>query len=738
VNSLVPESSNRSVKAMTRIFFIMPFLVLATSLNVRAQDDGPILMGDIVIRINSSTKAADCIRKQVVGVGVNTGDIFTGDEGIEWSVAESLKNAQLECELSDESLSLGENGDEDVVVSYSRARLQKDKPGHVTVSIAKPQAIAPGFYSGQIKGWFKSVKGVNHEGIWRITVAVQGRVMDSLRFDEEKTKTLRVGQTASLTAIVHTIGCDVGHGDLTLELENSGNVETALHIPVPLERSLDPRTTLTGDNAIGSSHPKWADSVVSTSILKIDVEFKDPENLHQAYEIKVQVPHCFEVGSVVARLKWDQSEEAPSAASRFIKGEQTVKVDGGIHVFPTLCSTNEPVTIRAVSAADLGPTIKLIVKGPKSETFEANLKKSTGADAEGAHTAYVGKFRPRTTGQWEVTWPSDTPKMAEAFGTPRAFEAWLEFGGDLAKPLTVFASATPVLWEVWGDPYQGRGWEETRPNALTIKFNEQYLKNVKFTPIGFFKIDESNGRFTRYDPGVEPTLEMVPQSGARRDKTGDDNTDGEKTDPKANDSDKKDKDNPADPKLEDDSDTEKTADSNSTANSHINETLKVAMSGLNFDAVVRVDRGNENHSGNTISNRKFYYRAMLEGIGPQGQSVQKIIMVPLNVTITTDWAWYKTKIWWGLAVLAFLVILYFIWRTANPPLKKTVAVESMIQTADPDGELGGFAGGPPQKKPAQAAESKATDSPADETSEPDPEPEDDDSDDGADDLDGFA
>jgi hypothetical protein len=717
-----------AVDAMTRLFLLAGILFLLVSVPADAQDDGPILMGDIVIRIDSETKASDCVRKEIVGVGPRTGDIFTGDEGIEWSVAESLKNATLECGLSNESLTLGENGDEEVVVSYSREKLQKDKPGHVTLSIAKPQAIAPGFYQGQIKGWFTSAKGVNHEGIWRITVAVHGRILDSIRFDQEQGQALRVGQSASLTVVVHAIGCDAGRGDLTVEFENSGNTETALHIPIPLEHALDPRTDLTGDDAIGSAHPKWADSAIGTTVGQVDDEFKDPDNLHQAYEIKVQVPHCFKLGSVIARLKWDQSQSAPPAADRFLKSERKVRIDGGIHVFPSLCSTKEPITIRAVSATDLGATIKLVVKGPKGESFDASLNKTTGTEAVGSHTEYIGKFTPPTTGQWEVTWPSGESDLALALGTPRAFEVWLEFGGDLAQPLTVFASATPVLWEVWGDPYRGNGWKETRKNALTIKFDEHFLKNVRLTPIGIFKVDESNGRFQPYDPTQEPTLLMVPNTGVTASAAGDDQPD---TDGKPKDASKGEQ----DANSKDEKPPENADDSNAKSSSP-DAVLKVGLSGLSFDAVVKVDRDNEAHPGNAIDNHKYYYRAMLEGVGPQGQAVQKIIMVPVRINVTTDWAWYKTKIWWGLAVVAFITILYFIWRTANPPLKKSVAVESMIQTADPDAELGGFAGGPPEKK--EATPKADTTEPKAEEPETEEEVIDDDSDDGADDLDGFA
>ena len=149
--------------------------------------------------------------------------------------------------------------------------------------------------------------------------------------------------------------------------------------------------------------------------------------------------------------------------------------------------------------------------------------------------------------------------------------------------------------------------------------------------------------------------------------------------------------------------------------------IKVPLSGLTFNAVVKVDRDNEEHPGNVVSQRKFYYRALLEGIGPQGQPVQKIVMVPVQIIVTTDWLWYKTKIWWALGVIAFFGVLFLIWRKVNPPLKTSGAVESMIPAVNSSGELGGFAGGSVPKQAAPAETKKAA-SVAEPESEPEVEP----------------
>jgi hypothetical protein len=679
-----------------QLTFCILFAAVSSALlenQATAQDDAlENFRGDIVIRVTKDSTIEDCIKVEPVTIGKETGDVLTNDQGIEWSID---ADSELVCSLSGRKLVISDDGSKDVWVEASTAKLQKDKPGQLELSIPKPQLLKPGFYQGNIRVTFSLPtpdEPIEIKGYWQVTVAVAGRLLDSFRFDAAKNDKLRVGEPASVTAIIHTIDCEIGSGDLTVEFENAGSKESALHLPIPLAKVMDPLTMLKREG--DSLHPKWFDNVITSKVVETKSKFIDSENLHQAYAVQLRMPACFKPGNILADLDWEQSENAPTEAGKSIEGKNKLNsnVQGGIHVSPQLCSTRELVTVKAVSPTDLGASIKLVFKGPNGESFPAVAEKPSyeGGKAVGDYFEYEVKFSAPTTGQWTVSWPAGDEKLSKALGTPRTFDAWLENSTDnLAVPLTVFASPTPLGWGIFPDPYQGNGWIETRQDALVIRVNDQFIKNVKITPLGIFKVDETTNRMAIYDPAKEPTIKMTP------------NVKKEKSEVPI-------------------------------------DYISVPKDGVTFNATVSVDKENEDHPGNRVSLRAFYYRALIEGTGPQGESVQKLITIRIDTNITTDWEWYKTKIWWTFAVVIFLGILFFIYRSANPKIKTDKTLVSNVGAVPNDDGMQGFG-----DEPATPQEAATPEEP-DDTSDPGSDDGgyehsyEDDDDDGEDDMAGFG
>ena len=633
-----------------------------------AQDDAVALRSDIVIRINNQSTRESSEKNLPVSIGDATGNIFQGDRGIGWSIVESLQKAELTCSLSNRKLSMGEDESNDVIVSYTSAKVQKDKPGQLTLGVSNPQLLQPGFYQGRIDVEFTipdPEEPIKLKQYWTVTVAVSGRLLESFEFDNAKQNMLRVGVPASVTATIHTIGCDVGTGDLTVEFEKDGSKETALHLPIPLTKALDPLTMLKKEGH--TLHPRWFDYVITSKVSETDFKFLDSENLHQAFKVQMRIPACFKPSNLLAKLNWPQSSSAPKEAGESLKGNEilNVKVAGGIHVYPPLCSTGELVTVRAVSSTDLGPSITLIFKGPNGESYESVLMKPSyedGAPAVGDYFEYLVQFSAPTTGQWKVSWPAGDKNLEKALGTPRTFEAWLENDArELAVPLTVFASATPITWGFFPEPYQGSGWKEIRKQAFVVRVNDQFMKNVRFTPLGIFKVDSATGRLVPYDTKKEPTVSVKPNAK----KAGSDNA------------------NPTAGENTDGQNKPEQKNSKQPPEVVVQEPMDVPKDGLAFDVVVEVDRENETHPGNEVSVRTFYYRALIEGTGPQGESVQKLIYIPIVINVTTEWEWFKTKIGWTVGVIIFLVVLYLIYRSQNPKLKK-VSFDTPKENSDED------------------------------------------------------
>jgi hypothetical protein len=200
---------------------------------------GEMVRRPLVIIVHSGSTPDSLTAKQQVKLG----EVGSPESVYTWPVNEAKSKpirdleGQIQTDVTGQPLELTRNKKGVISVDWSTARLSKDDPIDLSVTVNRPAALRPGIYRADIHAELKSdadVEGKRDELAkprhlrWPLFVFVQGRLIRKFTFDDAKP---RVGKPAALEIELQAIGCDLGEGRFQLDAVKSGtDLELALHV----------------------------------------------------------------------------------------------------------------------------------------------------------------------------------------------------------------------------------------------------------------------------------------------------------------------------------------------------------------------------------------------------------------------------------------------------------------------------------------------------------------------------
>ena len=610
---------------------------------------------------------------------------------IEWNPKEYLENTKLVCALTGKELEIGHDESSPIWIDYTTDPIYLDKPGKLELKVTSPQSIEPGVYQGKLKVRFAPfpVDAVNAliDGYWPITIIVHGRILTELKFARASTSGLHVGQAATVTALLDTIGCEPGIGELTVRFTPlAGSPRPLLNLPMPNGTFLDPLVDLERIDHREKVCPEWRDQVLHSAVELVENETSISG--YRQYRITFHAGPCFAPGeSIDAELSWPQAESAPLNSKSSFTRQCAAAVSGGILVTPQIAFDTEDVHIQVISRQDLGPKVELTLIAPDSQHGQITLTRpptsSNQPDSTGILYTYYVKFPPGQLGAWRVTWPTTDSEVEVEAAHPGHFNVWGRRINHLGYPVRVFASETPIGWGWRSNPYKGRGYYEYRFNAFELGIDSRFAGNVELHPLLIYSGTSKSGEVIPWSPDQHPYLYVAPGTPkicAEPDRPCP-APDGSVGDPLAR---------PVEYAVE--------APPKSTAIALPGEGL------LPFSVWCSVIPVADEHPRKTLRTHTFTYRAMLRGTDGEGHPFARIVEIPVKVQVTDHWEYYREWALWALGIIVLVGTAGFLaWRAMRGPRPQKVLSTGLPHGPDEFPEFTGGSFSPQQSENQQSS-----------------------------------
>jgi len=655
------------------------------------------------IVIDRTQKAGDMVRGVELAVGKLAAANFEGAP-LEWDPAEFLATTRLVCDQDPSvSLSLGLEPPADFLLSSSRERIKKDQAARLELKVSRPESLVPGVYRGELKLRFSSSElDSDLFGRVRLVVAVRGRRIVESRFLHARNAQIRFGMPADLTATIDTIDCELGTG--TFQFSYQPAIAPApqslspLEVPFAANTFQDPKLVLQA-----STYPNsWNDTAFWTDVSSVE----QPTRMTAVpcrwfrHTITLHLGDCDDLGIIRSVLEWPQADVAPGLAGSLTRQVDS-EVTEGIWVRPRIAFTGEPIVMTLASATDLGKSVPalLIDENQRPQQVTLNLfvrQKSTDPKspplprAAGEPYLYQVKLIEKRLGTFAVRFPEDAaaahPLLKELHDGGYRIAVWIKKHEPVKQPLRVFASFEPFWWDWLSNPYRGNAWKERRSPLWQIEFDQERLSNVSLTlaPLA------AHPRFLQgtAEPDREPVLAV----------TGPDGTAFVTPAPVKN--------------PQEGADASQTPDETSGAPagetaSQSPERSEAYWTGLTSPTMLD---GEVRFANQEIVRRKpligtfvFPVRMSLRGES-NGVSVVRIFESAVPVEVTTDMVYYRQIAGYVVAGLLLLILMYWMYRRANPRGPRVARRDEVPQVVDSMDDFGQPAAKPTARQPAERAE----------------------------------
>jgi hypothetical protein len=637
------------------------------------RSEEPVFLGDIEIVIDRTTKPDAVVWSRPLGVHKKAEEVF-GDLTLGWDPMEYLKESQLRC-VQDEktTLSIGGDAKSDLILSVSSDdKIRKGKDVTLSFQVSRPDMLVPGIYRGMLKFRFSAPGQLNEDvtGELRITVAVRGRRLMDLAFIEAKNGQMRFGSPADLEVTIDTIDCDLGKG--ALEFSHQPAIAPApqklspLQIPFADNEFVDPKVALKE-----STYPQaWSKTAFWTEAGTAEPPSPAKNCEWKRHSVKLHLGDCDDLGRVQGRIEWPQAGIAPGSREP-LKRSVEAKILEGISITPRIAFQNEHITLTLASIENLGPKIRAVLMDDKKMPHPIELtrqddeRKGTGGKKSGEKPVrvdgqpylYSKTFVERSHATFAVTFPEDVvvehPSLKDLNDVKNTVRVWMRTDNTTARsPMRVFASSTPFWWGMLSDPFKGKGWTEERPAMWTFEFDSGRMHEVSLMlspmsnrPISVQGIESS----PEYDPALNNS---GPPS---------EDIDGVKV-------------------------------------------WNEIQSPLELTGKVSFQNRSAVEKRPVIGSWKFPYRIRVRGTS-DGIPVVRIFESTILVEVTTEWVYYRQIIGWVIGAVALLILMYWMYRRANPKLRSTsdpAAPVPGIQRSSED-DLGDFVSGQPSREQLREA-----------------------------------
>lgn len=614
----------------------------------------PVYLGDCTILVDRNTVPGSKVATLSFGIHKQA-EAALGDVTLDWNPFEYLKESRLNClqDTKAQSMSIGESPSADLLLTApSLERIKKGQEVRLFLHVPRPESLDAGIYQGELKFRFSApgVLNTDFTGKMNIRVIVRGRRLLSLQFLHAVHNKLRFGSPADVDVQFDTINSELETGELEFSLQPivapPPQSLTPLSIPFPPEEFFkDPKLVLKP-----STYPKtWNKTAFWTEVsLPIMPDAALP--MWKRHSVKVHLGDCDDLGAVRAKLTWPQDENAPGTRAP-LETTTTATVIEGVSVVPRIAFRGEKITVTLASKEDLGDEVGLLLVDEKQKPSPIVLKKSVALKsgeepsrtesemrASGQPYLYSKDFSSSSLATFAVQFPEDVvkahPLLAELNDAKNTVNIWLESRAR-NTPLRVFASSTPFWWDFVSDPDKGSGWSETREKMWDIGFDTGRMGNVSVTLLGMANRPVSSIG-TAIDLDLEPILEI---KGPSEDKG--------------------------------------SLDTRAQWEMITSPLVLQGVASLNQEAIRKKNA--------IIGQWKFPFRMSIRGVTSKGVKVVRIFESTATVDVTTQWVYYNRILWWCVGVAAFLALLRWIYRRANPKVQfspDSASSATVISSAD--------------------------------------------------------
>lgn len=612
-------------------------------IHVPADADGPLSVSVEVPLYDSLLKAA-------------------GPDGIGWDPRPAPRDALRRVGGADAPgpagrVGVATKGEKDaapLVVEFTRPKIKAGEPGRLILTVVDPAALRAEVGAGVFRGELplKLSHPSIHEGVpfdlpLPLELVVDGRRLVGIEFLEAPGgKPLRVGQGASLSVEVETVGVELGSGWLELELVPAGKsvAERLVRVPLPLpDAPWDPAEPREG----WSCHPLWAhDAVRAAAPSSVASAQGVPVVRHQ---VPVQLPDLPQPGEARGRVVWHVGPGPPVPADRLDFGP--VPVLSGLSVSTHLAFVDEPVQVRAAFGLDVATggsapdEVTARVAGPPGAGPAVVLKR---AGPGVGFVSYSGEFRPHQEGAYHLALDPGAAGGAAA-GAVVEVNASVRMKARLPRetPLIVFVGSPPLWWDLVASPADGARHVVSRADALAIRLMTKDEAGMRLRLTGVYH-DEKGRLGSPIEPGPDPAVRVaprgeVPAAGGKR-----------------------------------------AWDLPSQRTLTFDLTTDITKEATGVDP-----------SRRALGTEPLLLRWMLSGADANGRPVAKIFHQRFRVRVASEWEYYMKWAWVPVSVLLVIVfwlgIYYFGMKMPSPK------APALAATADPGWSLGaedqGYLGG---------------------------------------------
>lgn len=675
-------------RTICRLFFglvvgLQPLISQAQTPEWKAPPEKLVDLEEVVIRVNADSDREQTTHVIEIEPEEVIEDFFDKSRGnqIDWNPRENLESTFIKSILTQDILEIGDLTDNTkaVFIKYSTEPLLKGKKGTLSIGLNAPQSLSPGIYKGELLIPFKPVPAnrVSAAIVGRvlITIAVEGRVLQSVNCVEADEQSLRVGQTSTVTAVLDTIGCDPGEGELNLQLKPLAGDKISLAVlPLPFVdgdttqepgRSVDPFTGLSREKGQVVCQA-WRDAPVQATMVDISDAPETPQNIvpdasYHRYLITFEAGDYYEPGEILVSVTWSQSKNAPAKATN-LSQERRASIESGLLVDPPLAFDTEVVSlwVKLKQAPGDNDEKVLHVADPAGVTHELQLLDTT-SEATGYYryeaALIPSELSESPIGRWIVKGAGSSVEF-QVSGQLQTYR--------LARPIQVFVGLPPFWWEFdfLIDEFDGSGKWEHRRDAFSIGVDRNWLSNAKIRPLGIYSGGVKDPDIEGWNPESQPLLFIQPGT----------NTAAGIGSLLAVHPDKRPTFNEVD------------QESNPLALVSATEAAAIPEQGLlDFQIHTSVEPNETgDHPRQQLKRHYYVLRAELTGQNQQSQAVSRIIEIPFQIEVTDSGQYYKE---FGLAVLlviALFGLMYFLKNriaspTSSPVRKGDAAVPSVPQ-----------------------------------------------------------
>ena len=449
-----------------------------------------------------------------------------GDEGLEWGPQATPGGLTLRSLTDGRSVALLPAPAKGEVVEYSftRPKIQRNKPAEVTFTVPEPwtlrEKLGPGVFRGElsIAIFHPSLMDGKEplKTVVPVLLVLPGTRLLGAKFTSLEGKgPLRVGQRASVAVSLESFGGAPGAGRLELNFTRPSATasESLLRIPLPLGiPAWDPIESREG----WACHPRWASVAIPEVEARAEpVAAPVPGLTVERHQFRAELPDLFQPGQVSGRVIWPTDPTSTLAPSKVVE-IAPVAVASGLLAGPRVGMIGQPTQVYLIARGDelgdpktWGETIPFDPGGPVGGTTPPLLRRV--GPASGEEVVYLGEFYPARASTYAVTLGPGAPEKAREVLRPVEVQVPFQWGSQIPidPPVTVFVDSTPWWWSIVYSSEQGNRDVVRRRGAMGLKLAWPGWRDLNVRLVGVYKVE--NGRTgDRLDPDRDPLVSFEP------------------------------------------------------------------------------------------------------------------------------------------------------------------------------------------------------------------------------------